>query len=288
MDITTLIGAIAGLLLIAFGIMLRGGGLDVTQFLAFYNFPSILITFGGAICATLINYPLSQVVGVFKIVKKVFSETGVDASGIIEQFVTLSQKAKKAGFLVLEDDIKKMDNDFMRRGLQMVVDGQDADFIRNLMETELTFLQERHKIGQEIFIALGTYSPAFGLIGTVIGLILMLKNLQDQSQIASGMAVALLTTFYGAMAAYLLFLPIAGKLKRRSEEEIFVKEVIIRGVLLLQSGVAPSVMEANLQAYLSPAARKAALAREKAIREQMSSSTETSSQQQEESKKENK
>jgi chemotaxis protein MotA len=169
----------------------------------------------------------------------------------------------------------------------MVIDGHDADFIRNLMETELAFIQERHKIGQEIFIALGTYSPAFGLIGTVIGLILMLRNLQDTAQIASGMAVALLTTFYGAMAAYLLFLPIAGKLKRRSEEEVFVKEVIIRGVLLLQSGVAPSVMEANLQAYLSPALRNAALAREKAAREQMASN-ESVSQQQENSTKENK
>jgi len=156
-----------------------------------------------------------------------------------------------------------------------------------LWKQKLLFLQERHKIGQEIFIALGTYSPAFGLIGTIIGLILMLKDLQDTAQIASGMAVALLTTFYGAMAAYLLFLPIAGKLKRRSEEEIFVKEVIIRGVLLLQSGVAPSVMEANLQAYLSPALRKAALAREKAAREQMAPN-ETAGQQQENSVKENK
>ncbi len=271
MDITTLIGTIAGLLLIALGITIRGGGFDLGQFLAFYNFPSLMITFGGAISATLVNYPLSQVVGVIKIVRKVLSETGVDASGIIEQFVILSQKAKKEGLLVLEEDIKKMDNDFMRRGLQMVVDGQDADFIRNLMETEVAFLQERHKIGQEIFIALGTYSPAFGMLGTIIGLILMLRNLQDQSQIASGMAVALLTTFYGAVAAYLIFLPIAGKLKRRSEEEVFVKEVIIRGILLLQSGVAPSVMEANLQAYLSPAMRKVALAKEKAAREQMSS-----------------
>jgi len=270
MDITTLIGVIAGLLLIAFGIMIRGaGGIDFTQFLAFYNFPSILITFGGAICATLINYPLSQVIGVLKVVKKVFTEPGESAAGIIEQFVLLCQKARKEGLLSLEEDVKKMDNDFMRRGLQMVIDGHDADFIRNLMETELTFIQERHKIGQEIFVALGTYSPAFGLIGTVIGLILMLRNLQDTAQIASGMAVALLTTFYGAMAAYLLFLPISGKLKRRSEEEIFIKEVIIRGVLLLQSGVTPSVMEANLQAYLSPALRKAALAKEKAAREQM-------------------
>ena len=152
----------------------------------------------------------------------------------------------------------------MKRGVQLVVDGQDAEFIRGLLETEVTFIQERHKVGQEIFIALGTYAPAFGLIGTIIGLIQMLANLQDQAQIASGMAVALLTTFYGAMAAYLVFNPIAGKLKRRSEEEILVKQVIIRGVLLLQSGTTPSIIEANLQAYLEPRLRKIASARERA------------------------
>lgn len=264
MDITTLIGAIAGLFTIAFGIMLRGGGIDFRQFILFINIPSVMITFGGAICATLINYPLKQVIGVWNIARKVMTEPSESTSGIISQFVALSQKAKREGFLSLEADIKKVDNDFMKRGVQLVIDGQDAEFIRNLLETEVTFIQERHKIGQEIFIAMGTYSPAFGLIGTVIGLILMLANLQDQSQIASGMAVALLTTFYGATAAYLIFNPIAGKLKRRSEEEILVKEVIIRGVLLLQSGTTPSIIESNLQAYLEPKLRKLASARERA------------------------
>ena len=264
MDITTLIGAIAGLCIIAFGIMLRGGGLDIRQFILFINVPSLMITFGGTICATLINYPLKQFLGVWNIARKVMMEPAENTTGIISQFVSLAQKAKREGFLSLESDIKKIDNDFMKRGVQLVVDGQDAEFIRGLLETEVAFVQERHKVGQEIFIALGTYAPAFGLIGTVIGLILMLANLQDQSQIASGMAVALLTTFYGAMAAYLLFNPIAGKLKRRSEEEVLVKQVIIRGVLLLQSGTTPSIIEGNLQAYLEPRLRKIASARERA------------------------
>ncbi len=264
MDITTLIGAIAGLLLIAFGIMMKGSTISFAQFLLFWNVPSIMITFGGAICATLINYPLKQFLGVWNIARKVMMEPSENTSGIISQFVALAQKAKREGFLSLEQDIKKLDNDFMKRGVQLVVDGQDAEFIRNLLETEVTFIQERHKVGQEIFLALGTYSPAFGMIGTIIGLIQMLANLQDQAQIASGMAVALLTTFYGAMAAYLVFNPIAGKLKRRSEEEIQVKQVIIRGVLLLQSGTTPSIIEANLQAYLEPRLRKIASARERA------------------------
>lgn len=268
MDITTLIGAVVGVMLIAMGILLKGGSFNMAQFLLFWNIPSILITFGGAASATLINYPLRQVLGVWGIAKKVFTEIPEETTGIIGEFVGLSQKAKKEGFLSLEDDVKSMPNDFMKRGVQMVIDGQDADFIRNLMETEITFVQERHKVGQEIFIAMGTYAPAFGMLGTIIGLILMLAKIKegDPMEIASGMAVALLTTFYGVVAAYLVFLPISGKLKRRSEDELLVKEVIIRGVLLLQSGVTPSVIESNLQAYLSPRLRKIAIAKEAAAR----------------------
>jgi chemotaxis protein MotA len=140
--------------------------------------------------------------------------------------------------------------------VQLVVDGADQERIRAELETEITFIRERHRVGQEIFLTLGTYCPAFGMIGTIMGLIMMLARIEDQSQIAGGMAVALLTTFYGAVAGYLLFLPVAGKLKRRSEDEMFIKEVIIRGVLSLQAGEIPSVMEAKLKAYLAPQLRK--------------------------------
>lgn len=253
MDITTLSGTIVGLTLISFGIILGGG---VSSFTHFIHAPSALITFGGTFASLLVNYPLQKVLGVFKVVKKVFTEPGESTTGLIERFVTLSQKAKKEGFMSLENEVRTLDNDFMKRAIQLVIDGQDAEFIRNTLETELTFIQERHRVGQEIFAMLSNYFPAWGMIGTVIGLILMLANLQDQSQIAAGMAVALLTTLYGLIMGYLIAMPIAGKLRRRSEEELFVKEIIIRGVLLLQSGTAPSLIEANLQAYLEPARRK--------------------------------
>lgn len=124
-----------------------------------------------------------------------------------------------------------------------------------MLETEIGFIRERHKVGREIFNALGTYSPAFGIIGTVLGMILMLNSISDVEEVPRRMALALAAAFYGLGAGYLLFLPMAGKLHRRSEEELLIKEIIIRGVLLLQSGANPSVVEANLKAYLEPAKR---------------------------------
>ena len=258
MDLATIVGSITGILLVVVAIMLRGATFSFLNLLLFWNLPAVMITFGGAFAATLINYPVKQVLGVIKIAKKVIAEPDEDTSKLLGLFVQLAQKAKKEGFLAVEADVKKIDNDFLKRALTLVIDGQDQEFIRSMLETEVNFIQARHQIGQEIFVTLGTYSPAFGMIGTIIGLIQMLANLQDQSQIASGMAVALLTTFYGAMAAYLIFLPIAGKLKRRSETEIHIKQIIIRGVLLLQSGTTPSILESNLQAYLEPKLRKMA------------------------------
>ena len=134
------------------------------------------------------------------------------------------------------DNIK---NDFMRRGIQLVIDGAEAEFIRNMLETEIGFIRERHKVGQEIFNAMGTYAPAFGIIGTVLGMILMLSSIEDVANGAQLMACALAAAFFGLGSGYLIFLPMGGKLRRRSEEELLVKEIIIRGVLLLQSGATP-------------------------------------------------
>lgn len=251
MDITTVIGITGGAILVLLSVVLRGGGGALS---AFISIPSIMITFGGTFAAILVNYPFDQVMEAFKIVKKVFTEQQEDVTAYIEQFRQLVIKSSKQGVLSLQEDIKMMDNEFLRGGVKMVVDGQSQELISEELETELAFTRERHKIGQEIFITLGTYAPAFGMIGTIMGLILMLANLQDQSQIASGMAVALLTTFYGALAAYLIFLPIAGKLKRRSETELFIKSVIIRGVLSLQAGEIPSIVVAKLRAYVPRAA----------------------------------
>lgn len=253
MDITTILGVISGISLIVVAIIMRMGGVGLK---GFFDVSSMFITFGGAFAATLVNYPMKQVLGVFKIAKKVLTEREEDPAKLINQFIYFTKIAHKRGILELEKELNKVNNEFLKRGVQLVVDGADQERIRAELETEITFIRERHRVGQEIFLTLGTYCPAFGMIGTIMGLIMMLARIEDQSQIAGGMAVALLTTFYGAVAGYLLFLPVAGKLKRRSEDEIFIKEVIIRGVLSLQAGEIPSVMEAKLKAYLAPQLRK--------------------------------
>ncbi|MDH5173935.1 MAG: motility protein A [Elusimicrobiota bacterium] len=255
MDITTILGVVSGISLIIVAIFMRMGGVGLK---GFFDVSSMFITFGGAFAATLVNYPMKQVLGVFKIAQKVLTEKEEDPTKLINQFIYFTKIAHKQGILELEKELNKLDNEFLKRGVQLVVDGADQERIRSELETEITFIRERHLIGQEIFVTLGTYCPAFGMIGTIMGLIMMLARIEDQSQIAGGMAVALLTTFYGAVAGYLFFLPISGKLKRRSEDEIFIKEVIIRGVLSLQSGEIPSVMEAKLKAYLAPQLRKRA------------------------------
>lgn len=221
----------------------------------FLNLEALLITMGGTFCALLVNYDLKQVLSVGKVLKKVFSSTGEDTSQLVTTFVSLSQKAKRDGFLALENDVKNLNDDFLKRALQLVIDGADQEFIHNMLETEIGFIRERHKVGREIFNALGTYAPAFGIIGTVTGMILMLNSISDVEQVPRRMALALAAAFIGLGAGYLIFLPMAGKLHRRSEDELFVKEIIIRGVLLIQSGATPSLVEANLKAYLDPTKR---------------------------------
>ncbi len=253
MDIATIAGIAVGLGLCALGIILSAG---IGGFVSFIDISSALITFGGAFASLMVHYPLNRVVNFVKVLNKAIKETYENPQEIIDTFTDFAKRARTEGFLALERDVRDLKNDFLRRGVQLIIDGADAEFIRNLMETELTFIRERHKIGQEMLFALGTYSPAWGITGTVIGLILMLRKLEDPRMIGVGMAVALLTTFYGLIAAYLVWNPIGGKLRRKSEEEIFIKEVIIRGVMLLQAGTAPSLIEANLKAYMEPKTRQ--------------------------------
>jgi len=252
MDIATLLGIFVGIGLVVVSILLGEG---IGGFKPFLNYEAFLIVMGGTFCSLLVNYPISQVFGLMKVLKKVMTSTGEDTSEIVTTFVNFAKKGRTEGFLALEGDVKLVKNDFLKRGVQLVIDGSDQEFIRNMMETELGFIRERHQVGQEIFNSLGTYSPAFGIIGTVLGMILMLNSISNVEEVPRRMALCLAAAFFGLGSGYMLFLPMAGKLRRRSEEELLVKEIIIRGVLLLQSGVSPSIMEANLKAYLEPAKR---------------------------------
>jgi chemotaxis protein MotA len=253
MDIATIIGICVGIALIVASILLGEG---IKGFVPFLNYEALFIVIGGTFSALLINYPIKEVFKVTKVAKKVLTTSEQeDTTHIITTFVELSKKARTEGFLALEANVKNMKIDFMKRGVQMVIDGLDKEFIASMMETELGFIRERHKVGQNIFNALGTYAPVFGIIGTVLGMVLMLNSISDVEEVPRRMALCLAAAFYGMGSGYLFFLPMAGKLERRSDEELLVKEIIIRGVLLLQSGAVPSRIEDNLKAYLEPSQR---------------------------------
>jgi chemotaxis protein MotA len=254
MDFATIVGIIAFAALVIGSVFLGEG---ISGFKPFLNLEALMVVLGGTFCAILVNYPIRQVMSLTSVVKKVFSNESEDTTEIVTTFVNLTKKAKIDGMLSLEPELKTIKNDFLKRGVQLVVDGLDKELIQSTMETELGFIQERHKIGREIFNSLGTYAPALGIIGTVLGMILMLNSIEDVTQVPRRMALALASAFYGLSAGYLVFLPMAGKLRRRSDDELLVKEIIIRGVLLLQAGTGPIVMELNLKAYLEPVKRMA-------------------------------
>jgi len=250
MDITTLIGIVSGVSLVLIAIFL-GGGLAI-----FINIVSMMITFGGTLGATLINFPFSRVIGMASVVKNAFFYKEVSPDEIIRQLVNCAITARRDGVLALEERISSLNNPFLQKGLQLAVDGTAPETIRDILRTDIDYLAGRHKIGQEIFTSMGTYAPAFGMIGTLIGLIQMLRTLDDPSKIGQGMATALITTFYGALFANLICLPIAGKLKVRSEEEIFSRELIIEGILSIQSGDNPRIVEEKLKAFIAPRLRE--------------------------------
>ncbi|MFQ5780480.1 MAG: motility protein A [Nitrospiria bacterium] len=250
MDLATLLGLGSAFGLVVFGI-LSGGSL-----LIFWDAASCAIVVGGTIGVTLISYPLKDVLGVIKVVKNIFLHKLQSGAELITSLVDMATKTRKGGVLSIEPMIKEIKDDFFSKGLQMLVDGIEINSIRSVLEKEMDYVSERHRLGADIFTTLGTFAPALGMIGTLIGLVQMLQKLDDPSKIGPAMAVALITTFYGALMANLLFLPISGKLKKRSKEEIFVKELILEGVLSIAAGENPRVMEQKLQVFLSPKERK--------------------------------
>ena len=250
MDKSSLVGMVSGVLLVVISIMMGTGAAG------FVNIPSLLIVLGGTIAATLINFPLDDMIGVMKVTRKVLSHTPTPAHHYINKMVEISKKARTSGLLAIEEDLKSVDEEFLKISLQHVVNGTEPEDLRGIMRAELAIMSQRHKIGQKMFMAMGTYAPAFGMIGTLIGLIQMLQNLEDPAAVGPGMAMAMVTTFYGALFANLFFLPMAGKLKQRSEEEIRFKEMILMGVLSVQAEESPRVIQTKLLSYLAPTQRE--------------------------------
>ena len=244
MDIATFVGVVTGFVLIAAAIYL-GGGMGM-----FFNLPSIFITVGGTFSATLVHFPLGEVMKIFSIVRRTFTINIPEADVVIRDMVEFARILRRDGALALEAVIKEMRDDFLSKGLRLVIDGVPADQVHELMTIELNTLQRRHEIGASILSFMGAAAPAFGMIGTLIGLVQMLRDLTSPAGIGMGMATALLTTFYGALLANLLFIPLAGKLRTRSREELVIREMMIEGLVGIQSAATPSALQDRMTAYL--------------------------------------
>lgn len=249
MDIATLAGMVSAFLLVLIAILMGG------SMIIFIDIPSMMITVGGTIGVTLINYRLNDILGVMKVVKNAFLQKSHNHQSMITQIIDMSNLARKEGLLALQNYIKTMEDAFVQLGVQALVDGLEPEAIRGLLSTNIEYLEDRHSHGADIFASMGTYAPAMGLIGTLIGLVQMLQNLNDPSKIGPGMAVALLTTFYGAVMANMIFLPISGKLKKRSAEEVQYREIILEGIISISGGHNPRVIEQKLHAFLPPKMR---------------------------------
>ncbi len=251
MDLATVVGVLLGFALVLLAILLGG---DVASYV---NAPAVLIVVGGATAATMVSQPLAKFLKIPKVVANTLFSKTPDPGAVINQIVALAEVARRDGILALEGMIGEMQDDFLVRGIQMAVDGTDPEVIQAVMETELENLLDRHESGKGMLDAMGKYAPAFGMIGTLVGLVAMLSNMDDPSKIGAGMAAALLTTLYGALLANILFLPLADKLGLRSAEEALTKTIVIHGVMSIQSGDNPRTVESKLLTFLPPAQRAA-------------------------------
>ena len=233
-----------------FGIFMSG------DLVSYWNIPSIVVTLGGTLASTLTCFPLDDFANTMKVVKKAFVYKDTSPEDVIKEIIRLANIARKEGLLALDEYAESLNDQFLKKGIMLIVDGTEPELVRNILETELVYLEERHANGQKVFETAANFAPAFGMIGTLIGLINMLRTLDDPSTIGPNMSVALVTTFYGSVLANVIFLPLAQKLKRRNGREILVKELMVEGLLSIQAGENPRIIEEKLKTFIPPKMRK--------------------------------
>ncbi len=256
MDLATLIGIIAGFGLVLYGIV-DSAGTVTAIWESFVDVPSFVITFGGTFTAILTSYPLKVYLSNFKTAAQVFKVPKFDENGTITKIIELSNVARKEGLLALEELGSNLEDEFMKKGILLIVDGTEPDLVRSILETELSCVESRHKAVIGFWENMASMGPAWGMIGTLIGLVNMLKNLEDASTIGPNMAVALLTTLYGSLIANWVATPIANKMKYNTDMEVQLKEVTIEGLLSIQAGENPRVIEEKLKSFIAPKERAA-------------------------------
>lgn len=245
MEVTTIIGMLAGVLCIVISIAMKG------SLKSFIELSSIFIVFGGTIASTIVAYRGKSLKLLTTIYKKAFYKVDIDLNQDIEMIINIANVARREGLLALEDTMENVDNAFLKKGIMLIVDGTDTELIKTILETEVYFITSRHAEGQAMVQSMATFAPAYGMIGTLIGLIVMLKGLDNPDTLGPGMSTALVTTFYGVVLANLVFTPIAKKLKAQSELEKLQKELYIEGLLSIQEGENPRIIRDKLTAFIA-------------------------------------
>lgn len=249
MDIASLVGLIMGLAMLVFGMISSGG---VEGLPHYWDTASAIITFGGAFASTLTSFSMADFLAGFKSFTMVFKAPVTNTSEMIKKIIDLSNVARKEGLLSLEEAAGDLDEPFLKKGILLIVDGTDPDLVRAIMETELVSVEGRHKNLIGFWDTLANFGPAWGMIGTLVGLVDMLYNMDDPSSIGPSMAVALITTLYGSLLANWLATPVSNKLKSNNASEMMQKEVMIEGLLSIQAGENPRVIEEKLKSFLAP------------------------------------
>ena len=244
MSIVTILGIVSGFGCIVISIMQSGNLMD------FLDLPSIFVVVGGTLCATLASFSIDRIKRLLKALRVAFGKQKVDLNKDIDQIISIANVARRDGLLALEELTDNMEDPFLRKAIMLVVDGSDPELIQSILETDLDFTKARHAENRTILESMAGYAPAFGMVGTLIGLINMLKNLSDMSSLGSNMSVALVTTFYGSLLANLVFSPLSKRLKTLGDEEYLQKELMIEGVLAIQNGENPRIIQEKLKSFL--------------------------------------
>jgi chemotaxis protein MotA len=250
MDLATLLGLVVGWASVGAGAILKGGKPEY-----YVSVPAFLLVFGGTVGATMVSYSLKQMLDLPRVTLHAFLHRPVDVLGTMNRLIRFADRARREGLLSLEGEIQERDDPFLAKGVRLVVDGTDSAVVREILDTEVELMEERHRVGESIYTTMAGFSPTLGIIGTVISLINMMMQLDDPSKLGHMLAAAFIATLYGVALANLVFLPLANKLRARSQEEVLLRQVVIEGVLAIQAGENPRVIEEKLRAFLPPALR---------------------------------
>lgn len=252
MNITTIIG-----LIIAFGALMASVILDGGDLKALVNESAALIVFGGTFGAAIVSFPKEQILGLPKLIARaVFDKSTMNEMDTIALMARLSEKARREGLLSLEEETQGIDDSYLQRGAQLIIDGTDPDVVKSILELDLRQMQRRHEMSYGILEAMGGYAPTMGILGAVMGLIRVLGELHDPSNLGPAIAVAFVATLYGVGSANLLWLPLGAKLKMQSEQELLIRELMLEGLLAIQAGENPRIVQEKLFGFLRPSQRR--------------------------------